>query len=92
MDPPSIHDIHAAVLDLKVPVVIIPPILMIGSGVDGVAEPEWYTADLNHTFSLFSFTPRPGSGISFPDPGSPLRAVVGCLKFFEIYGYKKGDS
>ncbi len=45
MDPPSIHDIHAAVLDLKVPVVIIPPTLMIGSGVDGVAEPEWYTAD-----------------------------------------------
>jgi hypothetical protein len=40
MDPPSIHDIHAAVLDLKVPVVIIPPVLMIASGVDGVAEPE----------------------------------------------------
>jgi hypothetical protein len=34
MDPPSIHDIHAAVLDLKVSVVIIPPILMISTVVE----------------------------------------------------------
>ncbi len=85
MDPPSIHDIHAAVLDLKVPVVIIPPVLMIASGVDGVAEPEWYTADLYHTFSFFSFTPRPGSGISFFRIPDPPREPLLVVSIFFLY-------